>query len=117
MSSSAFSLTLTVPSSGFRVTKGEPVIGGLHGPVARHFFCPHCMTWVFTRVEDGDWFVNIRPTMLDEHRGFEPFMEVWTSEKLPWASTPAVHSYETQPEFSDYEGLMREFAERQGTAR
>ena len=32
MSSSAFSLTLTVPSGGFEVTAGEPVVGGLHGP-------------------------------------------------------------------------------------
>lgn len=117
MSSSAFSLTLTVPSSGFRVTKGEPVIGGLHGPVARHFFCPHCMTWVFTRAEGGDWFVNIRPTMLDEHRSFEPFLEVWTSEKLPWASTPASRRYETQPDYSEYEGLAKEYAERLGAAR
>lgn len=32
MSSSAFSLTAMIPSSGFKVTQGEPVIGGLHGP-------------------------------------------------------------------------------------
>lgn len=116
MTSSAFSLTLTVPSSGFRVTQGEPVIGGLHGPVAHHFFCSHCMTWVFTRAEGADWFVNVRPTMLDEHRDFEPFMEVWTSEKLPWATTPAVRSYQTQPEFSEYEGLVKEYTERQAAA-
>jgi hypothetical protein len=38
MAASAFSLTLTVPSTGFDIVAGNPVIGGLHGPT-RHFFC------------------------------------------------------------------------------
>ena len=117
MSSSAFSLTLTVPASGFRVTSGEPVIGGMHGPVARHFFCARCMTWVFTRGEGVDWFVNLRPTMLDEHRDFAPFVETHTSTRLPWAKTPAVHGFEAFPPLEAYEGLMREYAERQSAAR
>ena len=50
MTASAFSLSALYPSSGFEVTEGRPVIGGLHGP-ARHFFCPHCMSWLFTRPE------------------------------------------------------------------
>lgn len=117
MASSAFSLTLTVPASGFRVTQGEPVVGGLHGPVAQHFFCSHCMSWVFTRAEGADWFVNVRPTMLDEHRGFEPFVEMATAEKLPWATTPAVHSFAGFPALEAYEGLMEDYAERQGARR
>lgn len=44
MSASAFSLGIGIPSEGFDVTQGEPVIGGLHGPT-RHFFCPRCMSW------------------------------------------------------------------------
>ena len=55
--------------------------------------------------------------MLDDHQDFVPFLEVWTSEKLPWVSTPALRSYETQPEFSKYEGLIREYAERRNAAR
>jgi hypothetical protein len=112
MSAGAFSLTLTVPADGFEVTEGEPVIGGLHGPQAHHFHCPHCKSWLFTRAEGMDWFVNLRPSALDEHGWFVPFLEVWTREKLPWAATPAEHSYETQPEFDEYEGLIRAFAER-----
>src|ERR1700691_5885005 len=45
MSSSAFSLGVAIPSEGFAVIKGEPVIGGLHG-ANRHYFSPHCMSWV-----------------------------------------------------------------------
>jgi hypothetical protein len=108
MTSSAFSLTLTVPSDGFAVTAGEPAIGGLHG-ATRHYFCPHCMSWMFTRPERFDAFVNVRSSMLEDHGWFEPFIEVWTSEKLSWATTPAMHSYATQPEFSAYQELIGEF--------
>lgn len=111
MTASAFSLSVAVPSEGFTITKGEPVIGGLHG-ASRHYFCPHCMSWMFTRPEGMGWFVNVRATMLDDPRWFTPFVETWTSEKLPWASTPAVHSYEALPPLDAYEGLIKEYAEQ-----
>ncbi len=110
MTGSAFSLSAAIPSDGFMVIAGEPVIGGLHG-ATRHYFCPHCMSWLFTRPEGIDWFVNIRTTMLDEPASFPPFIETFTSEKLPWATTSAKHSFETYPPFEDYEGLTAEYAE------
>ncbi|MER8744448.1 GFA family protein [Mesorhizobium sp. M1004] len=110
MSASAYSLSAAIPSDGFEIMQGEPVIGGLHG-ASRHYFCPHCMSWMFTRPEGLDWFVNLRPTMLDEPGWFTPFIETWTSEKLPWVTTPAVHSYEALPAFEEYEGLVAEFGE------
>lgn len=112
MSASAFSLSLAVPSEGFAVTAGNPVIGGLHG-ATRHYFCQHCMSWMFTRPEGMDAFVNLRPSMLDDHGWFVPFIEVWTQERLPWASTPAAHSFATQPELEGYARLVEAFA-RQG---
>jgi hypothetical protein len=114
MSASAFSLSVGIPSAGFAVSQGEPVIGGLHG-AARHHFCPRCMSWMFTRPEGMDWFVNVRATMLDDHRWFRPFVETWTREKLPWATTPAVHSYEQLPEMHEYERLIKEYAAQGGT--
>jgi hypothetical protein len=110
MTASAFTLTVTVPSEGFAVTAGEPVIGGLHGPMAHHFFCPHCMSWMFTRAEGMDWFVNLRASVLDDHAWVEPFAEVWTSEKLAWVRTPAKHSYATQPDMDAYGALTQDFA-------
>jgi hypothetical protein len=115
MSASAFSLSAAIPSQGFEVTKGEPVIGGLRGKEANHHFCPSCMSWMFTRAAGMDWFVNLRPTMLDNPRWFKPFIETYTSEKLPWASTAAVHSFERFPAFEDYAGLTKEFAEQAHT--
>ena len=83
MSASAFSLTLTLPADGFEVIAGEPVLGGLNRDM--HHFCGRCMTWMFTRPLGMDWLVNLRPTMLDDHRWFEPFIEFFAGEKLPWA--------------------------------
>jgi hypothetical protein len=114
MSSSAYSLSVAVPADAFVVTEGEPVVGGLHG-FPTHYFCPHCMSWMFTRIE-GAPFVNVRATMLDEVTWFAPFIETYTSEKLPWASVPAPHSFPQFPEFSAYDGLIGEYARLAGGA-
>ena len=110
MSASAFSVTLSIPSEGFAVTQGEPVIGGLGGPEVRHHHCDRCKSWVYTRVEGLDFFVNLRATMLDDHRWFMPYVEVWTSEALPWAQTGAPRSFATQPELDAYQQLIADFA-------
>lgn len=110
MSASAFSLSLAIPADGFAVTKGDPVLGGLGRDM--HHFCPHCMTWMFTRPPGMDWFVNLRPSVLDAHGWFEPYVETFAAEKLPWARTPAAHSFETFPELDAYEPLIAEYAEK-----
>jgi len=111
MSASAFSLSLAVPTPGFEVTAGVPVIGGIHG-AAHHYFCPHCKSWMYTKTEGMDEFVNLRPSMLDDHAWYVPFVETWTSEKLPWASTPAVHSFEALPAFEAFAGLIADYGQR-----
>ncbi|ACM25121.1 GFA family protein [Rhizobium rhizogenes] len=109
MSSSAYSLSIAIPSDGFEVTQGEPVIGGMRDEKLKHYFCPSCMSWMFTRLEGLDWFVNLRLTMLDDASWFTPFVETWTSEKLPWAATPAKHSYAALPAMEDFEVLTKEY--------
>ncbi len=109
MTASAFSLSALYPTGGFEVTEGQPVIGGMHG-AARHFFCPHCMSWLFTRPEGTDDFVNVRATLLDDSTGFQPFVETFTSEMLPWAKTPAVHSFEKLPPENEFPALLADYA-------
>ena len=109
MSGSAYSLSAAIPTAGFAVTEGEPVVAGAT-PEAGHHFCPDCMTWMFTRPQGIDFFVNVRPTMLEETGWFSPFIETFTSEKLAWAATPAVHSYEKFPPIEDYERLLGDYA-------
>jgi hypothetical protein len=110
MTGSAYSLTLTLPSDALEIVKGEPVPGGLGGPVSHHFHCPSCKTWLFTRAEGFDWFVNLRAPMLDDHRWIDAFVELWTSEKLPWAATGARHSFATVPGMEEFEPLMKAYA-------
>jgi hypothetical protein len=109
MSASAFSLSVAVPTSGFAVKTGEPVIGGLHGNPS-HYFCPYCLSWMFTRPEGLD-FVNVRATLLDNPRWIEPYIETYTSEKLAWSTTPAVHKYPKFPPPEAYGTLISEFAQ------
>lgn len=111
MTSSAFSLTAMTPADGFELTQGEPVIGGLHG-AARHYFCSHCMSWLFTRPEGVDAFVAVRTPMLDDPSGLEPYIETMTAEKMPWATTPAVVSFEHFPEPTDFGALIQRYAQR-----
>jgi hypothetical protein len=110
MTASAYSLTVTLPADGFEVTNGTPVLGGLRGPVSHHHHCPNCLSWVFTRAEGFDWFVNLRASILDDHRWFEPYIELWTSEKLAWAETGARHGYETSPDLPEFQKLMETYA-------
>lgn len=106
MSASAFSLTMIVPETGFELLSGEPVIGGVHGPETRHHHCAHCLSWVFTRLPPQMGIVNVRPTMLDDPTWFEPFIETFTAEKLPWARTPARRSFEGLPAAEEFGGLI-----------
>ena len=111
MTASAFSLSALYPSNGFKVTLGEPVVGGLHG-TTRHNFCAHCMSWLFTRPEGMEDFVNVRATMMDDAQSHSPFIETYTDEKLPWATTPAAHSFNKSPSSDDFPALLTEFANR-----
>jgi hypothetical protein len=111
MTASAFSLSSLHLGKAFRLLAGEPVLGGLRAET-RHFFCPSCMSWLFTRPEGMDAFVNVRSTLLDNAAVYTPFVETFTNEKLPWAQTGAVHSFERFPEEADFPTLLAEFAER-----
>lgn len=109
MTASAFSLSALYTSDAFSITSGDVVVGGLHGPT-RHYFCDHCKSWLFTRPEGMDSFVNVRATMMNDAAGFVPFIETFTDERLPWAATPAVHSFAGFPAASDYPRLISEYA-------
>ena len=91
MTASAFSLSELYPLDAFEVTSGNPVIGGLHGET-RHYFCAYCMSWLFTRPEGADAFVNVRATMMEDAQSFSPFVEAYTDEMLSWATTGATQT-------------------------
>lgn len=94
------------PSPHLPVTEGEPVIGGLYGEMLHHFCCPHCLSWMYTRIEGMPDMVNVRATMLDDTAWYSPLIETYTCEKLAFAETGAAHSYERFPPMEDFEGLI-----------
>ncbi|MDW4499270.1 GFA family protein [Sulfitobacter sp. D35] len=110
MASSAYSLSMMVAGDAFRVTKGDTVQGGLKGPQIDHRFCPECMSWMYTQFSDTDAYVNVRPTMLDDPSWFAPYVESWTSEKLPWVTLPVEQSYPQFPPKEDRPKLGEGFA-------
>lgn len=109
MSGSAFSLNVAVPSAALHVI-GDAVIGGLHGDQVRHHHCDHCKSWLFTRIEPDPGFANIRAGALDRPQDFPPFIETWTDEALPWATTSARHRYPGFPPAEAFGPLLAEYA-------
>lgn len=114
MTASAYSISIAVPEDGFTVTAGETVIGGLHGEQLHHHHCDWCKSWLFTRIEPGFGFVNVRASMLDAPGWFAPFIETYTSEAFPWAKTGATHSYAQFPAMEEYQPLIEAFARHNG---
>jgi len=111
MSASAFSLSEGYSSGAFRLTRGEPVIGGIHG-ATRHHHCDYCKSWLYTEPEGVADFVNVRSTMFDKVRTEPPFVETYVGEALPWAAARGRHRYETLPAMDEWPRLISEFAER-----
>ena len=111
MTASAFSLSEGYPADAFRVTGGEPVIGGIHGPT-RHYHCDHCKSWLYTEPEGVADFINVRSTMFDEPQAEKPFVEVYVGEGLPWARIGADKSYDALPVMEEGPQLIEQFAGR-----
>lgn len=108
MSASAFSLTAMIPAAGFAVLSGQTQVGALHGE-SKYVYCAHCLNWLYTEPA-GSPFVNVRPTMFDAPAWSTPFVESFVSEKLPWATTAAQHSFEKFPGRDRYEPLAQGYA-------
>jgi hypothetical protein len=108
MTSSAYSLSAFYPMTKFELLSGTPVPGALHGP-SRHMYCQHCMSWVYTRPEAMDDFVNVRSPMIDGDPFGKPFIETAVDEALPWARLHAAHEFEGFPPRERFPALIAEF--------
>ena len=98
ISAGAFTMTTMVPAEAFHCD-GALEIGGLHTPGRTHYFCASCKNVIYSKVAEDR--INLRTSLLDNAEAFAPFVELMTSEKLPWASTPAPHSYDSYPQVPD----------------
>lgn len=115
MTASAFSTSVAIPADGFEVIQGEPVIGGMKDPDLPHYFCPDCMSWMFTRPKALEFMANVRATLFDDTSWYAPFIETFTDEKLDWAETGAPHSFPQFPGMDDMGPLIEAYAEATAT--
>ena len=109
MTGGAYSLSALFPVEAFEVTAGEPVIGGLHG-ANRHYFCPWCLSWMYSQPEGMDAFVNIRSSLFEDAAAYPPFVDTSAVEKLPWAETGAPHRFDTFPQPEQFPELLAGYA-------
>ncbi len=99
-SASAYSLTTMFPSESFSCS-GDLIRGGLRACARTHHFCKSCLTFVYSQVEGAEHRINLRTSVLDNAAAFEPFVELMTDEKIPWASVPARRSFPTFPDSAE----------------
>lgn len=109
LTSSAFSVAVMLPVDHFALTQGETVVGALHKPDARYGFCDWCKSWVTSEPRAANGFINVRSTLFDQPHPFEPFIEMWVKEKIPWVNTPAKHSFDKNPSLSEFPALIEEY--------
>ena len=72
------------------------------------------MSWLFTRPEGMDDFVNVRSTMLADARDYRPFIETYMDEKIDWVTTGARHSFAKYPPQEMFPSLLQDYARNTG---
>lgn len=90
-SASAFGMSLLVPRSGFRVTKGAPKLWTRRADSGRHvrcFFCPVCGARLWHEREGIGETVSVKAGSLDEPVDIATAIHIWTSRKLPGMEIP-----------------------------
>ncbi|MEO9818909.1 MAG: GFA family protein [Paracoccaceae bacterium] len=111
-SASAYSLSVMFPRDGVHCS-GELVTGGLGSNGRTHYFCKSCLNFVYSQIDGAEHRIKLRTSVLNDAASFEPFVELMTDEKLPWASVPATHSFPLVPtSLGELQALMDDFAMR-----
>ena len=113
MAASAFSLSSLYPESAFDLLEGEPVLGGMRGR-SRQYFCPSCMSWLYTRPEGAEGFINVRSTTLGNAARHRPLIDVHLREGLGWAESGAPKRFEAVPDEADFPQLTAAYAQWDG---
>jgi hypothetical protein len=89
LTSSAFSLGVVVPETGFRLTGIEPrqlSRTADSGRVSVRLVCPECGSWVCGTPRGGE--VRVRGGTLDDTSWLRPSRHIWTRRKQAWVTLP-----------------------------
>ena len=89
LTSSAFSLGVVVPETGFRLTGIEPRSLQRMADSGRtniRLVCPECGSWVSGMPREG--LVRLRGGTLDDTSWLRPTRHIWTRSKQEWVTIP-----------------------------
>lgn len=91
-----------IPSSGFRITHGEPrcfTKVADSGRTLHRFFCGDCGSPLFSRRELTPENTVLRAGTLDDSSGMKITANIWTRSARPWAYIdPASQQFPGQPD-------------------
>ena len=110
LTSSAFSMAITVPDASFRLTSGEPRLltkPADSGRVVTRWVCPDCACWVGSSPQPGDspgaMIRRVRAGTLDDTAWLKPTAHFWTRSKQPWVALPENGQvFATQPDLDRF---------------
>ena len=100
-SGSAFGMTMVMPRSQFRLTRGEPrtyTTASDSGTRKVCVFCGTCGIRIYNALGDRPTTVNLKPGTLDDTSWFAPNLQVWRTSQQPWVTLPDVSpTFERNP--------------------
>ena len=105
LSTSAFSVSMILNRSGFRMLSGElkswerPTASGR---VAVCWFCPDCGNRIFHADPEMPDVIRLKPGTLEDTSVLDPQAHVWTCREQPWLARFAeLKKFERQPDIAD----------------
>jgi hypothetical protein len=90
-SASAFGMSLEVPRSGLRLTRGAPQFwtrASDSGRRIRCAFCPNCGSRLWHEAAGAPATATLKAGSLDQPVDFAAAIHIWTSRKLPGLAIP-----------------------------
>lgn len=104
LSAGAFSLTMYLKRSGFRLLSGDlkswerPTESG---GVAVCWFCPDCGNRIYHENPAMPEFIRLKPGTLDDTSVLNPQVLVWTCRRQPWLEHYAeLPAFDKQPDLA-----------------
>jgi hypothetical protein len=110
LTSSAFSLAITVRDRAFCLTSGEPRLLqkiAESGRIVTRWLCPDCACWVVSSPQPdasaGEMIRRVRAGTLDDTSWLKPSAHFWTRSKQPWVVLPeGSEIFATQPDLERF---------------
>jgi hypothetical protein len=109
MTAGPYSLGAIFPSNAIEVVGATTPIGV--DPGSGHQGCPLCASWVLSKPPGLGDIVVVRSSLFEDANAFAPFVESFTSEKLPFVGFVAPHSFERFPNPAEFPALIAAYAE------